>query len=356
VFAIFRSFAAMLAFVALCETQAFADDGKPDISDLVTGPITVKSEPFTSFVRDGPDHPLENVKFLGGLVLTSTSPFFGGWSGLLVNDDGRRFVALSDIGVWMTGELTYDGARPAGIANARLGPLRNEIGRVIAGTRDRDSESIALASGSFDNGEVLIGFEDRHRIERFGLSADGLSQSRGRVFLPPAAYKMNRNQGLEAMTVMKGGPFKGDIIALSERFYDPERHHTGWLRTGTDVPSWRTIHMANKGDFDLTDLSSLDDGTLFVLERRFRWLEGVKMRLVRVAPKDVTTDRTIDGETLIEADVKDNIDNMEGLAVTPAKSGGLLVTMISDDNFNPLLQRTLLLQFLIPAQSQATAR
>jgi hypothetical protein len=163
---------------------------------------------------------------------------------------------------------------------------------------------------------------------------------------------MRRNQGLEGMTVMKGGPHKGSIVAFSERLYDAARNHTGWLWTGQGP---QTLHLKNVGDFDVTDLASLDDGTLFVLERRFRWLEGVKMRLVRISPEELGRGRTIEGEMLIEADLNDEIDNMEGLAVTRLKRGTVLITMISDDNFNPVLQRTILLQFALKRAEQAKA-
>jgi hypothetical protein len=49
----------------------------------------------------------------------------------------------------------------------------------------------------------------------------------------------------------------------------------------------------------------------------------------------------------MEADLNDQIDNMEGLSVTRLKSGEVLVSLISDDNFNHFLQRTLFLQFTV---------
>ena len=76
------------------------------------------------------------------------------------------------------------------------------------------------------------------------------------------------------------------------------------------------MHLKNIDDYDLTDIASLDDGTLFVLERRFRWLEGLKVRLRRLAPGALQLGRTAIGETLLEADLNDEIDNMEGLAAT----------------------------------------
>ncbi|SFV37398.1 esterase-like activity of phytase family protein [Hyphomicrobium facile] len=332
---------------------AASADGKPDISKLKPGPIVVESKRITSFKRFEADKPLAKVTFRGGLQLTSPAPQFGGWSALLMDDDAKMFVSVSDAGEWLTGTLVYDGIHPAGITNARIGPLADTTGQPIRRDRDRDSESIALESGTLERGSALISFEGRHRIERYDLTSAGISTGRGSLKLPAGAKKMHSNQGLEALTVMKGGPYKGAPVAFSERLYDPSRNHTGWLWTASGP---RTIHLKNIGDYDVTDISSLDDGTLFVLERRFRWLEGVKMRLRRIAPDDLGPDHTSEGEILIEADMNDQIDNMEGLAVTRLKTGEILITMISDDNFNKVLQRTLLLQFVRNDEEQAKAR
>lgn len=347
-----RRFAIAIAVLSVGASSVLADE-KPDISSLKSAPITIKAQPISTFSRTGEDRPLGKLKFVGGLVLTSPSPYFGGWSGLLLSDDAKSLLALSDTGVWMTGNLTYAGIRPSGIVDARLGPLLEKSGRPIQRVRDRDSESIAFEGGTFQNGSVLIGFEGRHRIERFRLGPKNIQATGIALKIPAAAMHMDQNKGFEALTILKGGPYKGWPIAFSERLYDPARNHTGWVWTKAGP---QTFHLKNVGDFDITDVTSLDDGTIFVLERRFRWLEGVKIRLVRVAPDALAPGRTIDGETLIEADMADNIDNMEGLAATRLKSGGVLLTMISDDNFNHVIQRTVLLQFLLPESRQAKAR
>jgi hypothetical protein len=82
----------------------------------------------------------------------------------------------------------------------------------------------------------------------------------------------------------------------------------------------------------------------------------MKMRLRRIAPDEIEPGRTMKGQTLIEADLTDQIDNMEGVSVTRLDTGEVLVTMISDDNFNHILQRTLLLQFTVNDSGQAKAR
>ena len=54
------------------------------------------------------------------------------------------------------------------------------------------------------------------------------------------------------------------------------------------------------------------------------------------------------GETLIDVVANSHeIDNMEGLGVHVDAAGATILTLISDDNFNHLLQRTVLLQFAL---------
>jgi hypothetical protein len=43
---------------------------------------------------------------------------------------------------------------------------------------------------------------------------------------------------------------------------------------------------------------------------------------------------------------------MEGIGVHTGADGETIITLISDDNFNPLLQRTILLQFALPSSAQ----
>jgi hypothetical protein len=53
----------------------------------------------------------------------------------------------------------------------------------------------------------------------------------------------------------------------------------------------------------------------------------------------------LDGPVIFEANLGDQIDNMEGLAVHRS-DGQTVLTLVSDDNLSPL-QRTLLLQFTL---------
>ena len=83
-----------------------------------------------------------------------------------------------------------------------------------------------------------------------------------------------------------------------------------------------------------------------VLERRFRFSEGVKMRIRRIAAGELKKGAVIAGEVLLEANDSFNIDNMEAIAAHRAASGETVLTLMSDDNFSPL-QRTLIMQFTL---------
>jgi hypothetical protein len=132
----------------VCVGVALADP-KPDIASATAGPIVVNATPIRSFIRfGGTEEEPSKLKFRGGLVLTSPSPLFGGWSGLIMDDDAKSFLAISDTGVWMTGSVAYDGTRPSGIDNARLGPLLDREGKPLVRSRDRDSEAVALENGT----------------------------------------------------------------------------------------------------------------------------------------------------------------------------------------------------------------
>ena len=82
---------------------------------------------------------------------------------------------------------------------------------------------------------------------------------------------------------------------------------------------------------------------MLLLERWYRPLRGVGMRIRRIAGASLKPGAMLDGPYLIEADLGQEIDNMEGLCVHRGQ-GKTVLTLISDDNFS-FLQRTVLLEF-----------
>lgn len=324
---------------------------KPNGSLVTVTPIEVRASAIRTFHKDGGKRiKIGKLEWIGGLVLSSPASVFGGYSGIDVSADGRELLAVSDAGTWLGARLSYDRAgRPTGLEAARVGPLLGSGGRALKRGRDRDAEAIRLISGSFERGRALVAFERNQRIGTFvvrkGVLAEPLSYFRPPVRLPS-------NKGLESVAMMRGGRYKGAVVAFAERAKDSRGHHRGWLwQRGRPQP----LALTDDGEFDITDLASLADGSLVVLERRFRWSEGVQFRL-RLVPKGrIKVGAVLSGITLIKADMRYEIDNMEGLALHRDAKGRTIVTLISDDNFNKLLQRTLLLQFVLPSDATKLA-
>jgi hypothetical protein len=328
---------------------------KPSTADLQTGPITVDARPISGFDRLKRDETrFGRLTWRGGLVLTSPSKHFGGWSGLALDADGKGFFAVSDAGAWMSGALTYDDkGLPSGMTSVRLGAIQSKDGDPLSRKRDSDAEGLTLLKGAPEKGTAFISFERKHRISRYDIDAGGLSPARGKVSLPKSARGMPSNGGLEAVAVLRGGLYKGKLVAFSERMRDGEGNHVGWIWESDSRP--RKFYLTNDGDYDITDAAPLPDGGLLVLERRFRWSEGVQMRLRLIRQQQLRPRQTVDADILMSADGGREIDNMEGLAAHVAPSGETIVTMISDDNFNRGLQRTILLQFAISAGDLAAS-
>jgi hypothetical protein len=322
-----------------------AAQGEPDEALASVQSIDIGARPIAHFERSRPDvRRFGALEFRGGLLLSSSTPHFGGWSGLVTAPDGGSLLAVSDAGSWLSAGLTYQGSAPAGLARARIGPLQAVGGRPLRDKREQDAESMTLADGTLARGTLLIGFERLHRIGRFPVRDGQVQAPTGYLRLPREAARMPANQGLEAVATIQAGPLQGSLVAFAERFTRGSGYHTGWLWVRGEP---NRVQLRDIDGFNITDAAGLPDGGLLVLERYYRWTTGVKMRIRRLRPGEIAPGARLTGQTLLQADSGYEIDNMEGIAVHRGSRGETVVTLISDDNFNRLLQRTLLLQFTL---------
>ena len=322
---------------------ALGANAKPSLGLAKPQAITITASPLQSFSRTGASASSSGrLVWRGGLVLSAGPNAFGGYSGLLVSADGRELLAVSDAGGWLKARIDYAGVRPEGLSAASIGSMLARDGKPLRRNREIDAEDLALLSGSLDNGEILVAYEQKNRLVRYAVS-NGTPGRPLEVIAPPAALRKFSRNGMEAMTVMRGGPNKGRIVAFSENAASNDRH-AGWIWIGATP---KPLSVVSRDGFALTSAASLPDGTLLLLERRFTFFEGVRMRLRRIDAAAVKPGALLDGDVLIEANMSDEIDNMEGLAVHTAENGDTVLTIMSDDNFNRSLQRTLLLQFTL---------
>jgi hypothetical protein len=254
-----------------------------------------------------------------------------------MNPDGATFLALSDKGDWFTGEIIYDGTAMTGLANVKSAPMLGDDGKPIQSRGWFDSESLAV-----DGTIVYVGLERANRILRFDFDKGGIT-ARGEVIAtPPAVARLPHNKGLEALAfVPKGMPLAGTLIAISERGLDGAGNILAFLIGGPD-PGQFTVRRTNA--YDVSDCALLPSGDLLLLERKFSFVDGIGVRIRRIPLGALKAGVLADGQTIFEADLGQEIDNMEVLDVHRDATGALVLTMVSDDNFS-MLQRTLLLQF-----------
>ena len=321
--------------VAVAGLMAFPRDGSAQLVRTPPGavvgppqPIEVTATPIAAFERTAPSRRQHGrLEFRGGLVLGSPVREFGGWSGLVMSEDGRRMLAISDQGSWMTANLVYDGTRPAALADVTLGDIPGIGGRKLNRWRDKDAEAITVLDGTLTRGNVLIAFERNHRIGRFPISGRSLGPPAGYLKMPAETRRMKPNKGLEAITIMRGGPLKGSVLAFAEELPDADRNHTGWIWPGGVDAEPQRLGLVNISDFAITDAPSLPDGSLIVLERKFRGSKASRMRLRLVRAAAIQPGALLDGEVLLEADMSAEIDNMEALALSRDARGATVLTL-----------------------------
>lgn len=303
--------------------------------------ITIDATPITAF--DNRDPSLTRfglLEFRGGLALTSKHEAFGGISGIHVEPDGSRFIAITDRGSWLRGRILYRDGKPSGIADAELAPILGPDGKPLAATGWYDAESLAEHGGM-----LYVGYERVHRIVRFNYARDGL-RARGEPLPQPADFKtLVSNKSLECLAAPpKGSLHAGELIAVSERSLDDAGNIRAFV-VGKDGGVTR-FAVTRSGDFDISGCAIMPPGDLLLLERSFTPIRGVGLRIRRVPLTALKPGAVVDGTPLIEADLAYQIDNMEGIDVHRGARGETTITLVSDDNFS-VIQRNLLLQFVL---------
>ena len=293
-------------------------------------PLELKSTRTNLFPTDFENISLNKLKFISGIEVKSTNPDFGGLSGLIINED-KSLIAVGDQGIWITGKIKIDeNGKLVEIINGRLGHLKNNKNNPLykLGKSYTDAESIESYNNKF-----VVSFERNHRILIFN---DIFSNSE--IFYDRIKYlDLPDNGGIEAMAPLKNN----SIFLLSENLVHPDDKIAGFLLSDNKL---KKVNVKKNGSFKPTDMSSLPDGNILLLERSFSPVRGASARISIIKNEDLKPNSVILPLTLDTLKPPMVVDNFEGISFLKLNDGGYYIFILSDDNFN-FLQKTLLYQF-----------
>jgi hypothetical protein len=306
--------------------------------DLSLQHLDINVFPIENFKIGSSETRFGRLEFVGGIEMTSSSRDLGGLSAVRFLGAGLEFIGVADTGFWFAGTVERNAAgAPVSVTDFRMKPMLDE---------SKTSERLkweADAEGLLVKGDMLTAsFERVHRISSGRIDAQTLEISLEDEMLPVPARELRNNKGFETLALSPdGGPLEGARVAVTEKSLNKKGDIFAAVLEG---PKKGVFFVARNGAFDITDGDFLPNGDLLLLERRFNMADGIAMRLTLVKGDEIEPGATVSGETLLEADMGYQIDNMEALDVWQDADGAARVTLLSDDNHS-ILQRNILLEF-----------
>jgi hypothetical protein len=304
---------------------------------VAEGETIVRSTPVPRFDVRKDEQRFGSLDYVGGFSYTSSDRRLMGVSAIRLAKDRSEFLAVTDTGYWFSGTIRRDEAGgPVGIEKARIAPIlgADGAGRVKM-KGDADAEGLAI-----DRDRVLVSYERTPRIESFARPthlADVAGES-PRVFPAPFPRgELRSNAGMEAIAV---SPRDGRTVVVTEQSLD----ENGDLFAAILGSKGGIFKVKRQAPWHTTDGAFLPDGDLVLLERRYEGFGRVGMRLRRIEGAAIRPGALVDGPVLIEADLTEEIDNMEGLDTSVGADGATYLTLVSDDN-GSYFQRNLFLEF-----------
>jgi hypothetical protein len=292
-------------------------------------PIGVRAIPLKAY--QGTRLGRSQITVEAVFALRSSEPAFGGLSGLWLGPDAGRMIAVNDEGRLFITSLIHD---ERGILTDIVDWSVMDTPRRLddpGGRRAFDAEALT----SDGTGGLVVAYEGHHRLRRLSLA--DLHASPDRLPLPSGLGGPS-NSGMEALATLEDGR----LLAIAERV-------GAW--GGVGLSAWLVDHAGEavqdlvyvpSPNFAPTGADRLGD-TLYVIERQFSMLSGIRSRIVAVPTADIRPGAHLEGEVLATFRWGDLGQNFEAIAAKSAPDNRTLLYLLSDDNFS-FFQETLLLQ------------
>ncbi|MEL7030542.1 MAG: esterase-like activity of phytase family protein, partial [Pseudomonadota bacterium] len=239
--------------------------------------------------------------FRGAVQLRASDPSFGGFSGLVVSEDGRRARAVSDRGAWAVWDIELSNAWLTSAADLHLAPMKGLDGGALKPPLS-DAEEAAAVEGGY-----LVSFEREHRLLFYPFEG-GAFGAPALFPVPPGMDEFKYNAGVEAMAARDGR-----IVMIAEEPAPGEADLRVWIWDGAE---WAGARYPYDKPFSPTGAAFAPDGDLIVLERGYFGGTRVEARVRRIASDDLQPGAELRGEMLGALDRRHAVDNFEALAVT----------------------------------------
>jgi len=334
----------LLALLPATLLACAGDDPVPTVTPTPAGAVEIVTRAVDFDVGGDDPRRVGGLRFRAGFELTCENRDFGGFSGMAIDDAGDWLVAVSDHGRWLVAQLSHDAAGAlTGVENGRMGPLRDLDGAPLAGRDRNDAEELVVLPGR----GFLVSFEREPRAFLYpaegGASGVAPAGVPGLFPVPAGILDAEANKGMEAMTLLADGR----LVILTENQRSDADKIRGWVGE-IEGPSWHPLELEPSGTLRPTGAATLPGGDLILLERSYSVVDGLEIRLSRIAAAGIAPGARLVPQELARLEPPLPVDNMESVAVRTGPAGEVLVYLLSDDNFNDA-QRTLLLQLeLLP--------
>ncbi|MEL7344667.1 MAG: esterase-like activity of phytase family protein [Pseudomonadota bacterium] len=281
---------------------------------------------------------LAQAEYLGSFTWERSEDRHGGYSGLEVLEQGRRFVAIADNGQLVQGQIMRNDTGITALKVPYIGGLHSPEGKFV-GTIPKRGEIVGADSEGLSfmpDGRMVVSFESDTRVWIYETPEGPAS------VLPkhPDFAEMPLNGALEAVAVSPAGA----ILAFRET--DVEGRMQGYVFS---KGAWdQAFSVEQKRGYSVTGADFGPDGRLYLLERLFVFPLGFasRVRSFELNGNDISDERVEFQSRL------GRHDNLEGLSVWRDDTGVIRLTMISDDNYNPL-QKTEMVEYRLTGSAGA---
>ncbi len=252
---------------------------------------------------------------------------FGGFSSIALDDRGQGFIATSDHGYFLSGNISRRNGKIISITSQKLVPVKNSKGVQVSEPK-RDAEGIAIGP----NGVIYVSFERKHRVWAYRDTA-----AKALKLPKHADFKtLQRNSSLEALAVDSNGW----LYTIPERSGKLDRPFPVYRFNGK---RWdKQLSIPRRGAFLVTGADIGPDGRFYLLERDYLLPFGVA---TRVRSFNLTKTELTDEHVVLQTGYGIH-DNLEGISVWRDDQNHIRVTLISDDNFS-FFQRTELVEYVV---------